>query len=446
MSKGGGDDNATSVLILIGVGIIGLMVLMNALSDEMAQLWRWLRIAQFSVLGAFEYDVVRNIPVIGWLGDISANFFGFIQTRDYLLATPVCEAGRLGVGVCIEPEFRAMTDDHFAKWLSWIPAMILGVLGARLVMRVDNVGRVFDMESMLKDRSRIYTFLERFVEKSPVDEPLHFQRGIKSAKENAIALTPEKFARLSPPLGLERAAKKKKSLKSPIWDGHLDFDSDLAERTFIAQLGAHYRGLGSMKPSEKAVFDALKVRVKVNPNHVQEAVLGFVRVATGRRKAQGLSQIERRIVEAIKHEFKKEVQAKQIKKSVYSPNFANTVIKNKSINKLLCERHAEQVMNRHAFTRVGLMSLLEEARNAGVVPSLEFRHWLKEQDRVLWYCMSTVGRRVSFVENAGVMAQWLFEKEIGRPSSQPFVDEAIVALKQSLRIDERLEIEDKNRD
>lgn len=91
------------------------------------------------------------------------------------------------------------------------------------------------------------------------------------------------------------------------------------------------------------------------------------------------------------------------------------------------EKHAIEVMTKHAFVITGLMALLDEARGGGVVAPLEFR-WLKYQDRTLWYALTSVGRKTAFVEAAGPFAHWLLETHLGRAISHKETTEAVEAL------------------
>lgn len=92
----------------------------------------------------------------------------------------------------------------------------------------------------------------------------------------------------------------------------------------------------------------------------------------------------------------------------------------------------QEVVARHAYTFTVIASLLEAARDDGVVPSSEFL-WLKPVDRRLWYMLNCVGRQTPYSEVAGPFAHWRAEKEMGRRSLVPMVDEAIKALEIAIK-------------
>lgn len=92
----------------------------------------------------------------------------------------------------------------------------------------------------------------------------------------------------------------------------------------------------------------------------------------------------------------------------------------------------QEVIAKHAYMLTVLGSLLEAARDDGVVPSSEFL-WLKPVDRRLWYMLNCIGRQTPYSEVAGPFAHWRAEKEMGRRSLVPMIDEAIKALEVAIK-------------
>jgi len=81
----------------------------------------------------------------------------------------------------------------------------------------------------------------------------------------------------------------------------------------------------------------------------------------------------------------------------------------------------------HAYLLPAMASMLEAARDDGVIATPEFL-WLKPVDRRLWYMLNSVGRQVAFTEVGGPFGHWKVEKRLRRPLKTPMVEEAITAL------------------
>jgi intracellular multiplication protein IcmP len=92
----------------------------------------------------------------------------------------------------------------------------------------------------------------------------------------------------------------------------------------------------------------------------------------------------------------------------------------------------QDIVVKHAYVFTVLASLIEAARDDGVVPSAEFL-WLKVVDRRLWYMLNCVGRQTPYSEVAGPLAHWRAEKEMKHRSLVPMVDEAIKALEIAIK-------------
>ena len=420
MSKGAanGDDSTEIIVILVAIGLMIAVMMFNKYFYVFADVWRWVRIVELYPLSW----IPSWVPVFGEM-DIG-------NTVDYLLATP---------GTDLTKDFVSELDKYYWKRLSWLPALIILYLAFKLISKTDNVSLTYNMETLLKDRAQFYPFLERFVDVRPESMDIYYTRGSKESKEFAMAMTPSFFAEMSPPLGLERQAKKNPSLKKPIWNGEMEFDTDLAERAFTAQLGRKYEGIESLNVTETRLYNELKSKIKCSPGEAREFIQTCVYGNLKDKNPKNFTSVERKIFHSIASKItsvttgRKKISKDQCMKK----QFLNSIYKDTDIRKIINQRKAEQVMGRHAYIRTGLMSMLEEGRNSGVIPSLWYRGWLKGADRTLWYCISTVGRRVSFVECAGVFAHWLLEKELVRPVPHIFVNEAIDGLYAALRIEDR---------
>src|SRR6202000_266159 len=95
-------------------------------------------------------------------------------------------------------------------------------------------------------------------------------------------------------------------------------------------------------------------------------------------------------------------------------------------------QNVQEILARHAYLLTVMSSLLEASREDGVVPSAEFL-WLKPLDRRLWYMLNSIGRQTPYAEVGGPFAHWRAEKEMGRRSLVPMIDEAIKALEVAVK-------------
>ncbi|MBA2657024.1 MAG: type IVB secretion system coupling complex protein DotM/IcmP [Tatlockia sp.] len=94
--------------------------------------------------------------------------------------------------------------------------------------------------------------------------------------------------------------------------------------------------------------------------------------------------------------------------------------------------NVQEILAKHAYLLTVMASLLEGSREDGVVPCSEFL-WLKPLDRRLWYMLNSIGRQTPFAEVGGPYAHWRAEREMGRRSLVPMIDEAIKALDNAIK-------------
>lgn len=101
------------------------------------------------------------------------------------------------------------------------------------------------------------------------------------------------------------------------------------------------------------------------------------------------------------------------------------------INKYKNDPRVLKIMNKHAYNYTALASLYEAACKNGVLPPNYFL-WLRVVNRPLYYFINCVGRRVSWVEVAGIFSHWKAEKVCRHPIEKPYVVKAREALEKAL--------------
>lgn len=122
--------------------------------------------------------------------------------------------------------------------------------------------------------------------------------------------------------------------------------------------------------------------------------------------------------------------------STFDKNYAEGKIDYSAANRVIVKYQKEEavqlILNKHAYLLTIMASLLNAARDDGVVSSSEFL-WLKTVDRRLWYMLNCVGRQTPYVEISGPFAHWKAENALGRRSLAPMIDEAIKALELAIK-------------
>lgn len=110
-------------------------------------------------------------------------------------------------------------------------------------------------------------------------------------------------------------------------------------------------------------------------------------------------------------------------------NFSGTA---SLLKKYRTHKNVQKIISSHAYVLTVLASMLQLAREDGVLSSADFL-WLKPLDRPLWYMLNTVGRKTPFIEVAGAYGHWKAELEFGYPIIVPMVNEAVKALDAALK-------------
>ncbi len=418
-------ENSTDTYVIMGA--VSLFLIYYVLSSHFSYLafvWKWIRLAELAPF----YFLPDWFPFYGDLNLDGA----FREIRNLHHQD-------------IDPPLIASVDKYFAGWLMWLPALWISYRGFRKIQSSGSIDMVYDVDTMLHELAKLYPFLEHYVEVHPEKMDLDYNRKKPETARYGAALDPSEFALLSPPLGLEKEAKKNPKLKNPIWNGDDDFDMDLAERAFEAQMGARFTGMRSLSSTERKLYDFMFPKMVISGPDNEILFKKFIKSilnvpnATKINKSK-LLEGEKDIYEILESEVNTaKEKAKKKKAKLKRSDF----LKEKYVTKLVFDKRfkvpiqhatAQKIMARHSFISTGLMSLLDEARQSGVISCAQF-NWLKGENRVLWYAMESVGRKVSFVESSGPFAHWLVELQLGQPLNHAEVQEAVTGLYKALRLD-----------
>lgn len=266
--------------------------------------------------------------------------------------------------------------------------VVFGLVLMALILYMSNVTlkfrKMYDMKSLRSQEQYNWPAIMPVVKEDLVSEDVN--KG-----PWAMALTPMEFARKYNLLKREDAL-----LDNPIPGQEMTagIRRGDAKRVFTMQLGPYWEGFDHLSPQAyalAAVFIARINRDRDGANHI-------------------LHTLDKSFVAG-------------------KPNFA---VAKPIMKKYQNTELVQEIVQKHAYTLTVLASLLAAARNDGVVPSSEFL-WLKPVDRRLWYMLNCIGRQTPYVEVGGPFAHWRAEKEMGRSSLVPMIDEATKALEVAIK-------------
>lgn len=430
MSQEQQQNNSTDVYLILGiVAFIGLYFFVNHNYSYLVFLWKWIKIFELS----FFYFIPDWIPLYGRL-EIS-NLWHYLVSMDYDL---------------IHKETVFKINDVLSGWITWPLGLFVVSKGVKRALGHQKIDTVYNEDTLLEEQSKIYPELKIIASERVENKQTRYDRdNKKETYQFGCSLDPEEFGLLNPPNLLERQAKKNSNFRSAIWDGDTGFDMDLAERAFKAQLGGRYQGFDSLNKVERKSYDILTSKMQINiSDHaimVKKYFYSILNVQNAPKiKTSKLNKPEKEVYQLcldILNEEKARLGKKEKlnKKLFLEKSNLIKVLRDKRFNKPLIHLEAQQILSQHAFIRCGLMSLYEKARSVGVIDTGPFR-WVKKEDRTLWFCLSSVGRKVSFTESSGPFAHRLVEISIGEPLHSEEVMEAVNGLKKALMINERIEL------
>lgn len=423
MSQNYDSSKGSDAFILCSViGLIGIYFFFQHNYHLIVYVWKTIRLIE---MGIFYW-----IP--DWLP-----FYGKLEIKKavtFLVSTPAVD---------IMPITVQRFDRYYLHWFSVIPGLIMFYWGVKRFLNTGGVSTRYDMESMLTTFADMYPNLKEYINNNPADKPVIYKRNQKETHRWSMPISPVDYSTVVPPYGLEQKAKTDSSYKMPIWDGEDGFDENLAELSFKAQLGRHYKGVDELFEYERRVFDEFTSKLSVNNELKME---WFVQVASHVLKAKGSSFKEKgmglgmaKLLTFIKDEIGAQTNGKvnfdksnYISESTVAKKVANE--KNSALQSIFKLILAEKIMSSHAYVRCGFMQLMEKARDSGVLASSAFK-WVKQFDRCLWNCLSSVGRKTPHTEAAGCFAHWVIERQLDRPLYHPEVTEAVNGLRKALWLD-----------
>lgn len=221
----------------------------------------------------------------------------------------------------------------------------------------------------------------------------------------AMALTPIQFAKKNDLLQLERIIPSVSTAVTVIGDHYVQakLRHEAARQTFAIQLGAPWQGVENLPLLIKALFSIFAARAARDRASADYLMAQIARSAIGISTESGEHLIRRL-------------------------NFAGVET---LLEKYMNHPSVTKVIHKHAYVLTVMASMLNLARQDGVLASSEFL-WVKPCDRTLWFMLNCVGRQTAYVEAAGPFSHWIAERAVGRKLHVPMIDMAVNALETAL--------------
>ncbi len=287
-----------------------------------------------------------------------------------------------------------------AGWsLRFLVGGVVTALFAYLVYRSPDRGdrytRTYDMTALARQEAEewkvIKPVLGQHLEKISLDDPV-----------NGMRMRPRDYARKHKIIMRESALGERAHGPNveKIKDNMDAMLLDQARTIFGKQLGRLWQGTPALRTHERCLFAAFAAQAN-NDGGLAKKIIDDLAVAYLRaRNAKDASQINSLHAQKALHLY------------------GNTKV-------------VQKTEARHAYARTVLISMLEKARENGVLPPSWFR-WLKTVDRITWYALNDLGLDVASVEAAGIRAHWLAELALGKRIVNPMIDSAVAGLKTYL--------------
>lgn len=353
----------------------------------------WITIGLFIVVGMiwyfFKAEIIGVIfTVRGWEADAISVFVPSMWAQHLDVAKELIstakQADYSGITFTQVVNVSAIIGDYLR-----IPVVII-LCGLATILFISNpvskFKKTYGMKSLLKHELPIWPHVVPVAKLNLIEQDIH--KG-----PWAMALTPMNFAKRHNLLKFEKSTSSLDRFESSAVPT-ADVLRDEARKIFALQLGRYYSGPEAMPIHYRALFAIFCARVNSDRD--------------GAGKLQ--EQISRSFGDG-------------------KLNFAGT---DELLRKHKDNKNIVKLCKQHAFELTVMASMLEFARQDGVLPSAEFL-WLKPTDRRLWFLLNCVGRQTPFVEVAGIYGHWVAEKEFGKPLNVPMVEEVVNGLESAIK-------------
>lgn len=409
MAKGqeNGGDSTEFMMILLVVTIAVIAFLISYYKQELLIPWMYLRIGESYVLQWIDMLLPSFLSM--HLADVNE----FLKLANYKE---------------ISDDTVALVDQSLIYYVGPLCGLAIFRLGQKMDRRAAGGTTRHNINSLLKERAKVFNHLNDYIDFDPNKENLDFDRDNPLSMKHSAPLNIKEFCLLNPPIGLEEQAKRDYSLYKTLWDKKKRFEVDLATKSLESQLGTPYKGVEKIDAEYLIAYSFIKAKLKITRDEAYEILINIVVKINAKKE---LSWAEKQLYNTMidkKGNLTFELNKKSISKA-YKQLASSSDKKTKAL-----EIKAEKIMSAHAFVSTGLISLMHEASSRDNFGLYTIRNKLKESNRPLYYALNSVGRTGSFAESCGISTHHAFEKDSGKPSHVPQVELAVIEIQKELKI------------
>lgn len=273
---------------------------------------------------------------------------------------------------------------YTGNFINWIFVGVLGYIIYRMYSKnpYKKLTRNMDMFALMDSEKKLWPYLIPIMHVNLLEEKL--DEGPYSMALKPIEFI-NKYTLLEKPNDLNSLNKLK------------------TEKLLASQLGKLFDRVDKLDKVSKALFGI------------------FASQAMGEKWENGKSSIEeaREVV-------------KKLAESCAGGKQPNYKLADELVQRYKNDERVLKIMNKNAYVYTALGTLYKEACTKGVLPPNNLL-WLKFVNRKLFYFLNCVGRRVCYIEVAGIFGHWKAEQVYKRPIERPYVINAREGIEKALQ-------------
>lgn len=374
----GGDKNSYTVIwLLVLIGFVGI-VIWQLFSEHLKQFFIVLRTYELKLIWLFLTLLPGDLP---WIGNTIQKLIEEIEANLNIVTELTPDTINLEIANAV-----SVTVGEYLRYPIAIYLIVLAIIIFKMSVQM-RLRKKYDMRSLSAQEKVNWPQIKIATKVNILDQDL-------DEGPWAMAMSPLQFAKKNKLITVELADNKETAFsKNQAPEYKVTLDMARAQRAFSIQLGRPWNGFEAMMPHRQAILTVLAARGCRDSKAALELISQLANSgADGNLDCTGVEEI-------------------------WKKNSKNTRVR--------------EICSQHAYEFTIFISMLQFAREDGVVASADFL-WVKPIDRRLWYVLNSVGRQTPCVEVGGIFSHWYYEKALKRPLNTQKVDNAVDALKLAL--------------